>query len=134
MSNMTLDAGIPLLTEIIADPASFDTAAAMPYQPSIPGFLLKENAVAPAMPQPVIWDQAQIEQMERKIIERVLQDMLGRIDFVLEQRIRDSLSDVLQNAMGGLMVEIRQGVQDTLENVITRAVSQEITKLQSSKN
>jgi hypothetical protein len=133
MSTMTLDAGIPLLTEIIADPASFDNAAAIPHPPSIPGFLLKENVVA-ATPQPVIWDQAQIDRMERKIIESILQDMLDRIDFVLEQRIRDSLSDVLQNAMGGLMIEIRQGVQETLENVITRAVSQEIAKLQSSKN
>ena len=137
---MTLDPGIPILTEVINDATALDPSAIaasipLPIPPSIPGFLLKENGAATAHAAPNKgWDKAQLAQLERDITERVLQDMLGRVDFVLEQRIRDSLSEVLQNAIGGLVIDIRQGLQETLESVITRAVSQEITKWQSSKN
>ena len=71
--------------------------------------------------------------IENEVMENVLHQLLGRIDFVLEQRVRDSLADVLQTTVGSLATEIRQGLQQTLEDVIARAVAQEITRLQTTK-
>ena len=76
---------------------------------------------------------AQLRHIENEVMENVLHQLLGRIDFVLEQRVRDSLADVLQTTVGSLATEIRQGLQQTLEDVIARAVAQEITRLQTTK-
>lgn len=73
------------------------------------------------------------EQLEVELRERVLQQVLDRIDFVLEQRVRDSLADVLQTAVTELASEIRTGLHHTLKEVVTRAVSQELIKAQSLK-
>lgn len=75
----------------------------------------------------------EMEQLQHKLSERILRQLQGRIDFVLEQRVRDSLADVLQLAMGGLTNDIKRGLQHTLEEVVGRAVAQEIARLQSGK-
>lgn len=75
----------------------------------------------------------EMEQLQHKLSERILRQLQGRIDFVLEQRVRDSLADVLQLAMGGLTNDIKRGLQQTLEEVVGRAVAQEIARLQSGK-
>lgn len=134
MNKSNIDAGIPLLTEVIAAPEgnrAVDLAArpASPTAPPAP----KTEVPAPAERKIDGWVDAEWTRLERQISERVLQQMMGRIDFVLEQRVRDSLADVLQVAVTGLASEIRVGLQQTLEDVITRAVSQEINRLQSNK-
>lgn len=131
MNKSTVDAGIPLLTEVIATPqAKSASAPAGPATPPAP----KDKIQAPAASVKIDgWVDAEWTRLERQISERVLQQMMGRIDFVLEQRVRDSLADVLQVAVTGLASEIRAGLQQTLEDVIARAVSQEIIRLQSNK-
>lgn len=133
MNNSTLDAGIPVLTEIIASPESgiYDNiatpsskAAAKPP---------KEEPASGKMPATENLTPAQLRHVENEVTERVLHQLLERIDFVLEQRVRDSLADVLQTTVESLATEIRQGLQHTLEDVIARAVSQEITQLQKQK-
>ncbi|WP_338844691.1 hypothetical protein V8J88_13685 [Massilia sp. W12] len=74
-----------------------------------------------------------LEQLEHRLAEKVLKQLQGRIEFVLEQRVRDSLADVLQLALIGLTNELRQGLQQTLEEVIARAVTQEISRLKALK-
>lgn len=74
-----------------------------------------------------------LEELGNKVRAQVLNQLLTRIDFVLEHRVRDSLADVLQTAVEDLAKEIRQGLCNSLEEVIHRAVTQEISKLQSSK-
>lgn len=128
MNKSPLDAGIPLLTEIIEELPQAPAAAPEPAPaPEVPP--------QPAAEQPHIhnWIDEEWTRLEHRISERVLEQMLDRIDFVLEQRIRDSLADVLQVAVSGLATEIRSGLQQTLEEVIGRAVSQEITRLQNTK-
>jgi hypothetical protein len=75
----------------------------------------------------------ELRRFEHDICERVLQQLLDRIDFVLEQRVRDNLADVLQVAVDHLAADIRQGLQRSLADVIARAVTQEISRLQTLK-
>lgn len=131
----SLDAGIPVLTEIITNvpaddlPAQVVPEAAVPAADPIP----TEEAVtdAPAMTD-MGSDRERWEQLERDVRERVLRQVLDRIDFVLEQRVRDSLADVLQTAVESLANEIKGGLHHAIKDVVTRAVTQEITKLQST--
>lgn len=133
MNKSTHDAGIPLLTEVIAAPQINRVTDKSALPPPASSLVTKDNIQPPAAPRIDGWVEGEWTRLERQISERVLQQILGRIDFVLEQRIRDSLADVLQLTVAGLADEIRTGLQQTLEDVITRAVSQEINRLQSNK-
>lgn len=65
-------------------------------------------------------------QLERRVAERVIGQLQGRVDAMLEQALRDSLAEVVHGAMGQLTGEIRDGLQRTLENVVARAVAEAI--------
>lgn len=135
MNNPNLDVGIPILTEIIdssieygvTDNSGVTTSLNTTTQPS-----KKETVSPPASATDDMTDE-QLRHVENEVMERVLQQLLGRIDCMLEQRVRDSLADVLQTTVEGLATEIRQGLQQTLEDVVARAVTQEITRLQTEK-
>lgn len=128
MSNSPQDAGIPVLTEIIPVPAVPAQAQEKPA-----GEVQPEPApVAAYSPSPAE-EQERWEKLGREVRERVLYQLLERIDFVLEQRVRDSLADVLQTAVEKLAAEIKGGLHETMKDVVTRAVAQEITKLQATK-
>lgn len=116
------DANIPVLTEVLHDqgielrpPAKADHHAHL-EQMAIDG-----------------WGKDEWELLERRLSERILQQLQGRVDFVLEQRLKDSMADVLQHALAGLTEEIRGGLQHTIEKIVARAVSQELAHLQTLK-
>jgi len=131
MNSALLDTSIPILTEVIAP-----LAAAQAPAVSAPAEVLApqqpEQALPEESPKP-IWSEAEWDTLERDISLRVLAQLQGRIDFVLEHRVRDNLADVLQTAVESLTAEIRRGLQHTLEEVVKRAVAQEITHMQSSR-
>lgn len=131
MSSTTPDAGIPLLTEVIASPAPADTKHAPVPQAAVDA--VKDDVVNLEARAVAMLDEAQWDQLEREIRERVLLQIIDRIDFVLEQRVRDSLADVLQTAVEGLATEIKGGLHASMRDVVTRAVTHEITKLKSAK-
>lgn len=137
--NKTQDASIPVLTEIIAPPAA-RAAAASDLTPDLRSETTGNFPVSfpqqAAVPLKIGADLSaeEWEMLERKLSERILQQLQARIDFVLEHRVRDSLADVLQTAVAELATEIRSGLQQTLHEVISRAIAQEIAKLQSGKN
>lgn len=130
------DASIPVLTEVVAEPNTTNVPDA-PVVPDVP--------VAP--PAPVVttapqdapevlerravdhWSGEQWSVMERRVTERILQQLQGRIDFVLEQRLRDGIADAVDKAMANLSADIRSSLGDTLNEVVTRAVSQEIAHI-----
>ncbi len=133
--NTPLDASFPVLTEIISLPqgkSATPTPTPTPTpklgaaEPKSESLLLQEQAIAN-------WGDKEWDLLQQKLSERILRQLQGRIDFVLEQRVRDSLADVLQVAMAGLTAEIKRGLQHTMEDVIGRAVAQEITRLQTLK-
>jgi hypothetical protein len=146
MNKSILDSGIPLLTEIVGPvPGNRSTEKiteriteraperVSPSPPTINRPSQKETTAPPATRAIGGWVDGEWSRLEQQISERVLQQMLGRIDLVLEQHVRDSLADVLQTAVEGLATEIRQGLRETLQDVISRAVSQEIARLQVNK-
>ena len=131
--NQAFDASIPVLTEVLRDTAPADEAvpqaAPVPVH-AVPAAL--DAALAAASPLPEESDADAWEALERRLSERVLQQLNARVDFVLEQRIKDSISEVLDHALHGLTMEIRHGLHDTIGKIVARAVQQEITHLQAS--
>lgn len=136
MNSPSRDAGIPILTEVISPAAENvfpDTDVAPPDY--------EQDASAPAALDPEVFennaiarlDKEEWHRLERRIRERILGQILARVDAMLEQRIRDSLADVLQLAMEGLTEQIRTGLHQSLDDIISRAVSQEITRLQTTR-
>lgn len=125
MSTFKPDAGIPVLTEIIEAPAmssvDFDIPT-LPPEPAAP-----ENTA-------MVLNTEQWEQLERELRERVMQQVMKRIDLALEQRVRDSLADVLQVAVDRLAAEIRSGLHQSVKDVVTRAVMLEVNATRFSKD
>ncbi|MBD8630359.1 hypothetical protein IFT74_03160 [Oxalobacteraceae sp. CFBP 8755] len=132
------DASIPVLTEVVAEPNAPGAPVAQPA-PIV-------EAEAPPPPAPVVaapedapealerravdhWSGEQWSVMERRVTERILQQLQGRIDFVLEQRLRDGIADAVDKAMTNFSADIRNSLGKTLSDVVTRAVSQEIAHI-----
>lgn len=131
------DASIPVLTEVVAEsPAPGAPAApvvtAAPFAAST-GEDGADADSAEALERRAAdrWSGEQWSVMERRLTERVLQQLQGRIDFVLEQRLRDGIAEAVDKAMAGFSAEIRTSLHDTLGQAVTRAVSQEIAHLQT---
>lgn len=134
--NTSIDASIPVLTEII-HPVTAPEAEAVTeaiISTSLPA------TTAPATVTPTDADTKNIsipdeqwQTLEQSLKEDVLKHVLARVDFVLEHRVRDNLADVLQTAVEGLAKEIRAGLKNSLEELVTRAVTQEINKVKNSK-
>jgi hypothetical protein len=114
----SFDASIPVLTEVFQDQA-------IRLEPQ--GAAQDDGKHAEAVTEP------DMEALERRLCERILQQLQGRVDFVLEQRLRDSMEEALQQAMAGLTGEIRRSLQQTIEKIVVRAVAQELTHLQTLK-
>ena len=123
------DQSIPVLTEVFSDqpaaPAEPEQGPALAGQDDLHAHL-EQQAIAS-------WSEPEWTLLERRLTERILQQLQGRVDFVLEQRLRDSMEDVLKHAIAGLTNEIRTGLQDTIERIVVRAVAQELTHLQAQK-
>jgi len=134
------DASIPVLTEVVAE-SSTPPAPGAPVAPVVsatPVAAIADEAGDIADTPEALerraadrWSGEQWSVMERRLTERVLQQLQGRIDFVLEQRLRDGIAEAVDKAMAGFSAEIRTSLHDTLGQVVTRAVSQEIAHLQN---
>lgn len=121
MSQNAYDASIPVLTEVVTDP----------------------GAVAPPAPEPEPvaerlerraterWTGEEWSVLERRVTERVLQQLAGRVDFVLEQRVRDAMADAMQRTLESFTTDLREGLHDALGEIVSQAVSQEIAHLQT---
>ncbi|MDB5916165.1 MAG: hypothetical protein JWR40_399 [Massilia sp.] len=118
----SFDASIPVLTEVFQD----QPVRAEPRD--LANASLQDDAKAVAS-----WTDPDREALERRLCERILHQLQGRVDFVLEQRVRDSMEEALQHAMTGFTDEIRRSLQQTIEKIVVRAVAQELTHLQTLK-
>jgi hypothetical protein len=127
--NSAFDQSIPVLTEVFSD--KVDKPAAVVRTEAA---ALSEQAHADLETRAIDgWSEPQWNLLERRLSERILQQLQGRVDFVLEQRLRDSMEEVLKSAIASLTDEIRTGLQDTIEKIVVRAVAQEISHLQTLK-
>jgi hypothetical protein len=126
--NPAFDQSIPVLTEV------FQEKGEQPAAPDKPLPVVQDDVNAELEARAVDnWTEPEWNLLERRLSERILQQLQGRVDFVLEQRLRDSMEDVLKQAMAGLTEEIRQGLQQTIEKIVVRAVAQELAHLQTLK-
>lgn len=125
--NPAFDASIPVLTEVFQEQAG-QPAAAVPPAPRQDE--LNAHLEARAIDS---WTEPEWNLLERRLSERILQQLQGRVDFVLEQRLRDSMEEALQQAMAGLTADIRSSLQHTIEQIVVRAVAQELAHLQTLK-
>ena len=138
------DDTIPILTEIITSetipnftPRSNDSRPANSFFHSA----ADEKNTAPATATPAapanlsttITAEADWLLIEKTLQENILNQLLLRIDTILEHRIRDSLADAIQAATDHMTTEIRQGLSNTLSDVINRAIKQEINTLHPKK-
>ena len=125
--NPKFDPSIPVLTEVFSNTAPAPTPASAERAP-------QDDVNADLEARAIdTWTEPQWNLLERRLSERILQQMQGRVDFVLEQRLRDSMEDILQHALADLTAEIRLGLQKTIETIVVRAVAQELTHLQTLK-
>lgn len=132
------DASIPVLTEVVADPAppAAPTAAPAVAHETAP---ITTGATPNVLETPEVlerraidrWSGEQWSVMERRLSDRILQQLQGRIDFVLEQRLRDGIAEAVDKAMKGFSADIRGSLNETLGEVVARAVSQEIAHLRT---
>ena len=127
MNHSTLDAGIPLLTEIITS-AELGSAVEAGASTSLPEETPPDDESGNAFSHRD-WDR-----LGHEIHEKVLRQLQDRIDFVIEQRVRDSLADVLQTAVEGMAQQIKAGLHQTLDEVISRAVALELSKFHKTTN
>ena len=130
--SLNFDQSIPVLTEVFSDqPAPQAPRMDTPATPAAP---VQDRVNAELEARAVSsWTEPEWNLLERRLSERILQQLQGRVDFVLEQRLRDSMEEVLQHAIAGLTQEIRTGLQETIEKIVVRAVAQELTHLQALK-
>ncbi|MDF3035414.1 MAG: hypothetical protein K0S28_688 [Paucimonas sp.] len=135
MSNLTIDAGIPVLTEFLDKPATAPAPAASAIREDIP--ILREQipeaadtavAAEPLPEEQPLQPEFDFAEVEDELIERVLKSLQARVDPLVDSRVRDSLADVLQIAVDGIAVEIRQGLHEALKDVVSRAVSDEMAR------
>lgn len=130
--NSSFDHSIPVLTEVFSDkpgtPAPPAPAPAEIAPPADPTDADMETQALATLTDP------QWNLLERRLSERILQQLQGRVDFVLEQRLRESMEVVLKDAIADLTEEIRAGLQDTIRKIVVRAVAQEVSHLQTLKN
>ncbi|WP_020651682.1 hypothetical protein [Massilia niastensis] len=120
------DTSIPVLTEVVGEPPVLtetvhDTAAPAPAE-------TPEQLERRAIER---WSGEEWGVLERRVTERILQQLQGRVDFVLEQRLREDIADAVQAALDDFSAGIRASLQLTIEQVVTQAVAQEIAHLQA---
>lgn len=131
MSNSSSqDFGIPVLTEVIQTPPRVTHIAEEENEADAAIHAhVAETSTSPAAHQPIDgWLDEEWSRLEQKVSERVLTQLLERIEPVLEQRIKDSLAQVMQLAAEG----IKQDLHQTLAEAISDAVAQEVDKLHFS--
>jgi hypothetical protein len=124
--NAAFDASIPVLTEVFSDKADKAAPVERPAAQDSVSIHLERRAVD-------TWTEPEWNLLERRLSERILQQLQGRVDFVLEQRVRDSMEEALARALDGFTSELRTGLQETIEKIVARAVSQELAHLQALK-
>jgi hypothetical protein len=126
MTDPTLDASIPVLTEIISAPPAEEPALSEEIDISLP-----DEGPIPELD----WgDEEKTQRLEFDIRERILSQVMERIDDMLEQRIRDSLADVLQTSVQRLANDIGDGLRRSLREVVSEAVAREMEKHRPLEN
>jgi hypothetical protein len=119
---------IPVLTEVVAEPAPVAEPAAELVTPAA-----SEDAQAAPVPEAqaasVALDDDAWRTLEERLVARVLDRLQPRIDLVLEDQLRGQMAIVLDHVAERLGAELRSALQQSIEHVVARAVEQEMAHL-----
>lgn len=116
--NAPFDPSIPVLTEVVSEPVA-PTPAPEP---------VAEQLECRANER---WTGEEWSVLERRVTERVLQQLQGRVDFVLEQRVRDAMADAMQRTLETFTADLRAGLHGALGEIVSQAVAKELEYLKS---
>jgi hypothetical protein len=138
---------IPVLTEVVAEPAPDDAAAGVDAAAAAeadnaaeadaaggaePVAVLDMTAAGPAAatasPAGAAGDE-DWRALEDRLVTRVLDRLQPRIDLVLEDQVRGQMAIVLDHVAERLALELRAALQQSIEHVVARAVEQELAHL-----
>jgi hypothetical protein len=111
---------IPVLTEVVAEPAPDAVAESAPA----PAPESEPVPVLDTVPADDAW-----RTLEDRLVARVLDRLQPRIDVVLEDQVRDQMAIVLDHVAERLGLELRAALQQSIEHVVARAVQQELAHL-----
>lgn len=120
--NAAFDPSIPVLTEVVAEPVAPTPAPALASEPDA------EQLERRASER---WTGEEWSVLERRVTERVLQQLQGRVDFVLEQRVRDAMADAMQRTLESFTADLRAGLHEALGEIVSQAVTKELEYLKS---
>ena len=112
---------IPVLTEVVAEPASASAPA--------PDVVADVSLAAAAPADAGALDDEAWRTLEERLVTRVLDRLQPRIDVVLEDQVRDQMAVVLDHVAERLGLELRTALQQSIEHVVARAVQQELAHL-----
>jgi hypothetical protein len=118
--NPAFDPSIPVLTEVVSEAVAPTPA---PAQEPVAEQLERRATER--------WTGEEWSVLERRVTERVLQQLQGRVDFVLEQRVRDAMADAMQRTLDTFTADLREGLHGALGEIVSQAVSQEIAHIQT---
>ncbi|CAN7233302.1 hypothetical protein [Massilia sp. LjRoot122] len=120
--NPAFDPSIPVLTEVVSEPVASAPASAPAHEP------VAEQLERRATER---WTGEEWSVLERRVTERVLQQLQGRVDFVLEQRVRDAMADAMQRTLEIFTADLREGLHTALGEIVSQAVAREIEYLKT---
>lgn len=127
MNQQPFDQGIPLLTEVLSGPEALHETTAEPEEAPPVRIVAPLDIPAP-VPVPLAlhpdWDA-----IEARLTQRILHQVQGKIDHLLEERIAHVLQTALQNALIGMRGALREDLQQSLEQIVANAVSHELGHL-----
>lgn len=137
MNVQPFDHGIPLLTEVLSEQEELRQIAETVPEPaadnlkpgiSAPAHIIPDAEKPAATPSPAAtepdWDA-----IEARLTQRILHQVQGKIDHLLEERIAHVLQTALQNALIGMRGALREDLQQSLEHIVAHAVSHELGHL-----
>jgi hypothetical protein len=127
---------IPVLTEVVAEPAPDAVAEAAPeaaLEPAPETAIESAPQAAPETEPVPVLDPTPADDawrtLEERLVTRVLDRLQPRIDVVLEDQVRDQMAIVLDHVAERLGLELRAALQQSIEHVVARAVQQELAHL-----
>lgn len=123
MNGQPFDQGIPLLTEVLSGPEALHETTAEPQEAAPARIAEPAPFLGPAALQPD-WDA-----IEARLTRRILHQVQGKIDHLLEERLAHLLQTALQNALIGMRGALREDLQQSLEQIVAHAVSHELGHL-----
>lgn len=121
------DAGIPVLTEIIALPDQLEPSEDERPPAPVAGALAVEPTDGTASATAATLSRGEFNHLADLLLERILQRLQGRLDSLLGAQLEARISARLQDAARGLADEIKRDVLRELDDLISATKRQNST-------